>query len=74
MSYTFTKSTAISSISDVVEGKVDITWKTGKTYTYNISDVERFVTMLSETVSSDGSVGRFVNSQIHQNVLQLANS
>jgi hypothetical protein len=74
MSYTFTKSTAISSISDVVESKVDITWTTGKTYTYNISDVERFVTMLSETVSSDGSVGRFVNSQIYQNVLQLANS
>jgi hypothetical protein len=74
MSYTFTKSTAISSISDVVEGKVDITWTTGKTYSYNISDAEQFASMLSEIVSSGGSVGRFVNSQIQQNVLQLANA
>ena len=74
MSYTFTNSTAISSISDVVEGKVDITWTTGKTYSYNISDAEQFASMLSEIVSSGGSVGRFVNSQIQQNVLQLANA
>lgn len=73
MSYNFTKSTAIASISDVVEGKVDITWKSGSTYTYTLSNVEQFMSNLSEIVSSGGSVGRFVNSQIQQNNLQLAN-
>ena len=73
MSYNFTKSTAITSISDAVEGKVDITWRSGTTYTYTLSNVEQFMFNLSEIVSSGGSVGRFVNSQIQQNNLQLAN-
>lgn len=71
MLYNFTKSTAITSISDVVENKVDITWKSGSTYTYTIADVEMFVSNLSEIVGTGGSVGRFVNSQIQQSALQL---
>ena len=74
MSYNFTKSTAISNISDVVENSVAITWKSGATYNYSISDAENFVALLAETVSSGGSVGRFVNSQIQTNMLQLANA
>lgn len=71
MSFNFTKSTAISSISDVVEGKVQIAWKNGGAYTYSVSDVEKFMNSLNEIVSSGNSVGRFVNSQIQQNELQL---
>jgi hypothetical protein len=71
MSYNFTKSTAITSISDVVENKVNITWKSGSTYTYTLSDAEKFISNLTEIISSGGSVGRFVNSQIQQNFLQL---
>jgi hypothetical protein len=71
MSYNFTKSTAITSISDVVENKVNITWKSGSTYTYTLSDAEKFISNLTEIISSGGSVGRFVNSQIQQNLLQL---
>ena len=74
MSFNFTKSTAISSISDVVEGQVQITWTTGGTYTYSIDDAEKFMTALNEVVSSGSSVGRFVNSQIQQNSLQLVNA
>lgn len=72
MPYTFTKSTAISNISDVVDNTVSITWTTGSTYTYTLSDAERFTTALAEIVSTGGSVGRFVNSQIQEKMLQLA--
>lgn len=72
MPYTFTKSTAISNISDVVDNTVSITWTTGSTYTYTLSDAERFTTALAEIVSTGGSVGRFVNSQIKEKMLQLA--
>ncbi len=72
MSYNFTKSTAITNISDVVGNKVDITWKSGTTYTYTLSDAEMFMSNLTKIVSTGGSVGRFVNSQIQQNTLQLA--
>ena len=71
MSYNFTKSTAIISISDVVENKVDITWKSGSTYTYTLADAEMFMSNLSEIISTGGSVGHFVNSQIQQSALQL---
>lgn len=72
MTYNFTKSTAISSISDVVDNTVSITWTSGSTYTYTLSDAEKFATSLAEIVSTGGSVGRFVNLQIQQNALQLA--
>ena len=71
MLYNFTKSTAITSISDVVGNKVDITWKSGSTYTYTLADAEMFMSNLSVIVSTGGSVGRFVNSQIQQSALQL---
>lgn len=73
MTYDFTKSTAISSISDVVDNQVQITWKSsGRTYTYTLADAERFTTSLAEIVRTGGSVGRFVNSQIQEQMLQLA--
>lgn len=72
MSYDFTKSTAISSISDVTDNQVQITWKSGATYTYTLANAERFTTSLAEIVSTGGSVGRFVNSQIQEQMLQLA--
>lgn len=74
MSYNFTKSTAISSISDVDDNKVSITWTSGSTYTYTLTDAEMFMSNLANIVSTGGSVGSFVNSQIQQNMLQLANS
>lgn len=73
MSYTFPQSTAVSSISDIENGKVEITWKTGKSYTYIIEDVADYTQLLTETVNSNSSIGSFVNSQIQQNKLSLIN-
>jgi hypothetical protein len=72
MAYVFTESTAISQISDVENNQVKITWTNGATYTYELENAERFVIALAEIVGSGASVGRFVNSQIQQNMLQLA--
>jgi hypothetical protein len=72
MAYVFTKSTAISQISDVENNQVKITWTNGDTYIYELVNAERFVIALAEIVDSGASVGRFVNSQIQQNMLQLA--
>lgn len=57
-------SSAIESISDVNNGKVDITFSGGRTYTYSIKDVEEFTSSLSKVINTNDSVGRFVNQMI----------
>lgn len=74
MSYTFPQSTAISSISDIENGTVQITRKTGNSYIYTIEDVADYTQLFTETVNSNASIGRFVNFQIQQNKLSLVNA
>jgi hypothetical protein len=73
MAYLFSNSTAISNISDISNGEVSITWKTGASYTYKLNDVEAFAVALSDIVENKKSIGSFINQQIQQNLLQLAN-
>lgn len=71
MSLIFPNSTAIQEISNVAENQVTVTWKSGSSYTYNLSNPDKFIMDLNEVVSSSASVGSFVNSQIQQNMMQL---
>lgn len=57
-------SSAIDNISDVTEGKINITFNGGREYTYSVQDVEQFVSQLSAVIANQQSVGRFVNSAI----------
>lgn len=57
-------SSSIESISDVNDGKVDITFSGGRTYTYTVKDVEEFTSSLSKVINQNNSVGRFVNQMI----------
>ena len=58
-------SSAIETISDVTDGKVDITFSGGRKYTYGVRDVEQFVSALSGVIADqNGSVGRFINKAI----------
>jgi hypothetical protein len=71
MVYLFPNSTAIREISEVVDDKVSVTWNSGSSYTYHLADAEQFIMTLNEIVSSKASIGSFINSQIHQNMMQL---
>lgn len=66
--FNFTSS-AIESISDVQDGKVTITFTGGRDYTYSVRDVEQFTSALSQVISENGSVGRFVNQALRSDDL-----
>jgi hypothetical protein len=66
--FSFTSS-AIESISDVQDGQVSITFAGGRTYTYGVSDVERFTSALTSVINDQRSVGQFVNRAIRQDQL-----
>jgi len=66
---TFT-STAIESIKEGAKADtVEVTFNGGRSYTYGIADVNAFATQLSSVVTSNESVGRFVNNSIKTGVL-----
>ncbi|NDB82643.1 MAG: hypothetical protein EB127_07870, partial [Alphaproteobacteria bacterium] len=58
------QSSAIERISDVQDGKVVITFNGGRDYTYKVSDPTDFVEQLQRIISSEESVGKFINSAI----------
>ena len=64
-------SSAIEAISDVVDDQVTITFTGGRDYTYGVVDADRFVSTLTETINSDGSVGKFVNNALRENQLTM---
>ena len=63
-------SSAIENISDVQDGKVVITFNGGRHYTYKVSDPTDFVEQLQRVISSEESVGKFINSAIRSNQLE----
>lgn len=68
--FNFTSS-AIDSIS--TEGdNINITFAGGREYSYTTEDVIKFTADLSDVITNEGSVGKFVNSMMKQNVLQTA--
>jgi hypothetical protein len=72
MPQSFPNSSAIESISDVIDNKLTITWKNGKTYTYTLTNPENFLSEYSAVLSTKSqSIGRFVNRQIQENALQV---
>ena len=65
------ESSAIENISDVEEGKVIITFIGGRDYTYAVTDVEKFVSQLTEVITQKDSVGGFVNKAIRENLMTV---
>ena len=65
------QSSAIENISEVQDGKVTITFNGGRDYTYGVQDVEQFVTQLSNVIANSESVGRFINTAIRSEQLQV---
>ena len=66
---TFT-STAIESIKEGTKAhQVEVTFNGGRSYTYALTDVERFVSELNTTVTANQSVGRYVNNSIKSGLL-----
>lgn len=61
--FNFTSS-AIESISNVNDGKVDVTFNGGRKYTYGVRDVQQFTAALTQVITENGSVGRFINQSI----------
>lgn len=64
-------SSAIEKISDVQDGQVTITFTGGRDYTYSVSDVERFVTEMTNTITQGDSVGRYVNNALRSDLLTV---
>ncbi len=65
------ESSAIKSISDIEDGKVIITFNGGRDYTYAVTDVEKFVSQLTEVITQKDSVGGFVNMAIRENLMAV---
>ena len=58
-------SSAIESVA-IDDGQVLVTFNGGRTYTYTVADVERFVTAFNTAESK----GRFLNQQIKDETLE----
>ena len=58
-------SSALESIA-IDDGQVLVTFNGGRTYTYTVADVERFVTAFNTAESK----GRFLNQQIKEETLE----
>ena len=69
MQFAITGSSAIENIS-VADNIATITFTGGRSYDYTVNDVTAFVTSLSEVMTKQDSVGRFVNNAIKTETLQ----
>lgn len=58
------QSSAIEKISEQEDNKVAITFVGGRQYVYSVPDIQQFVADLTEVVSNQKSVGKFVNTSI----------
>lgn len=64
-------SSAIQSISEVTENnQVTIVFSNGKPYVYEVADADAWNNDLSDVISEDESVGRFVNKAIKVGILK----
>jgi len=58
------ESSAIEKISEQEDDKVAITFVGGRQYVYSVPDIQQFAADLTEVVSNQKSVGKFVNTSI----------
>jgi hypothetical protein len=63
-------SSAIENIA-LNDNTVTVTFTGGRSYDYAVNDVTRFVTSLTEVITSGESVGRFVNQRIKDDTLSV---
>ena len=64
------KNKAIESIKEGAKANtVEVTFNGGRSYTYGLNDLNAFATALSGVVTSNESVGRFVNNSIKTGTL-----
>ena len=50
----------------------NITFAGGREYNYTVEDVSKFTADLTNVITNEESVGKFVNTQLQQKVLQTA--
>jgi len=68
MQFAITGSSAIENIS-VDDNTATITFTGGRAYDYTVNDVTTFVTALTDIMTKQESVGRFVNNSIKNETL-----
>jgi len=69
MQFAISGSSAIENIA-VDDNTATITFAGGRAYDYTVNDVTAFVTALTDIMTKQESVGRFVNQQIKSETLQ----
>jgi hypothetical protein len=68
MQFAITGSSAIENIS-VEDNTATVTFTGGRAYDYTVNDVTAFVTALTDIMTKQDSVGRFVNNSIKNETL-----
>jgi hypothetical protein len=68
MQFAITGSSAIENIS-LEDNTATVTFTGGRTYNYTVNDVTTFVTALTDIMTKQESVGRFVNNSIKNETL-----
>lgn len=68
MQFAITGSSAIENIS-LEDNTATITFTGGRSYDYTVNDVTAFVTALTDIMTKQDSVGRFVNNSIKNETL-----
>ena len=68
MQFAITGSSAIENIS-LEDNTATVTFTGGRAYDYTVNDVTAFVTALTDIMSKQDSVGRFVNNSIKNETL-----
>ena len=68
MQFAITGSSAIENIS-LEDNTATVTFTGGRSYDYTVNDVTSFVTALTDIMTKQDSVGRFVNNSIKNETL-----
>ena len=63
-------SSAIDQIAFEENNQITVTFKGGRDYLYNVSDLEGFQNDLNDVIEEGESVGRFINRAIRAQLLQ----
>lgn len=68
MQFTFTSS-AIETVAINSDNQVTVTFKGGRDYLYNVSDLEGFQNDLTDVIEEGESVGAFINRAVRAELL-----
>lgn len=70
MIFNISNSSAVEKV-EVIDDQVLVTFNGGRQYTYNSTNLEQFISTLSETITKGESVGRFINRSLADNLTQV---